>query len=59
MQTVLPAASMVLAICTHPDDESFGLGAVLDAYSAAGVRAAALCFTAGEATSPPVDQSRR
>jgi LmbE family N-acetylglucosaminyl deacetylase len=58
MQTVLPAASMVLAICAHPDDESFGLGAVLDAYAAAGARAAVLCFTAGEASTLGSEKER-
>lgn len=50
MQTGLPAASMVLAVCAHPDDESFGLGALLDAYRVAGARVGVLCFTAGEAS---------
>lgn len=50
MHTGLPAASMVLAVCAHPDDESFGLGAVLGAYTAAGSRVAVLCFTVGEAS---------
>lgn len=38
----------VLAVCAHPDDESFGLGAVLSAFSAVGTRTAVLCFTRGE-----------
>lgn len=44
----LPPASSVLAVCAHPDDESFGLGAVLDRFAAGGTSVAALCFTAGE-----------
>jgi len=46
----LPVATMVLAVCAHPDDESFGLGGILGAYAAAGTRAVVLCFTAGEAS---------
>ena len=46
----LPAARSVLAVCAHPDDESFGLGALLDRFVRAGATAAVLCFTAGEAS---------
>lgn len=38
----------VLAVVAHPDDESFGLGAILDAFVVAGARSSLLCFTAGE-----------
>lgn len=41
----------VLAICGHPDDESFGLGAVLRHLAAHDVRTSVLCFTHGEASS--------
>ncbi len=34
----------------HPDDESFGLGAVLGAHVRAGARVAVLCLTQGEAS---------
>jgi LmbE family N-acetylglucosaminyl deacetylase/SAM-dependent methyltransferase len=47
---VLPAASKVLAVCAHPDDESFGLGAVLHRFVAAGAEVSLLCFTHGEAS---------
>ena len=40
----------VLAVVAHPDDESFGLGAVLDAFGAAGSEMSILCFTHGEAS---------
>lgn len=46
----LPTASSVLAVCAHPDDESFGLGAILTAFADHGARTAVLCFTHGEAS---------
>ncbi len=46
----LPRAGCVLAVCAHPDDESFGLGAVLAAFSGQGARVRVLCFTHGEAS---------
>ena len=46
----LPTAVSVLAVCAHPDDESFGLGAALDAFAAAGSSTTVLCFTLGEAS---------
>lgn len=47
---VLPAWRSVLAVVAHPDDESFGLGAVLGAFSHAGAAVTVLCFTRGEAS---------
>jgi LmbE family N-acetylglucosaminyl deacetylase len=46
----LPSWPSVLAVFAHPDDESFGLGAVLAAMAAAGAAVHALCFTRGEAS---------
>lgn len=46
----LPPARSVLAICAHPDDESFGLGALLDRFAERGTDVAVLCFTKGEAS---------
>jgi LmbE family N-acetylglucosaminyl deacetylase len=46
----LPPGSSVLAVCAHPDDESFGLGAVLHRLAADGGRISVLCFTHGEAS---------
>lgn len=45
---MLPAWASVLAVVAHPDDESFGLGAVLDAFAWRGTRTAVLCLTHGE-----------
>jgi LmbE family N-acetylglucosaminyl deacetylase len=46
----LPRLARVLAVCAHPDDESFGLGAVLAALAKAGTSSSVLCFTHGEAS---------
>lgn len=46
----LPACSSVLVVCAHPDDESFGLGAVLSTFVDQGARTSVLCFTRGEAS---------
>lgn len=48
--TTLPHWSSVLAVVAHPDDESFGLGAVLDAFVRAGSEVRVLCLTQGEAS---------
>lgn len=39
-----------LAVVAHPDDESFGLGAVLTALVAGGCQVGVLCLTHGEAS---------
>jgi LmbE family N-acetylglucosaminyl deacetylase len=39
-----------LAVCAHPDDESFGLGAVLSTFDELGIETRLLCFTHGEAS---------
>lgn len=46
----LPPAKSVLAVCAHPDDESFGLGGALSAFSDSGAVTAVLSFTCGEAS---------
>ena len=46
----LPDAVSVLAVCAHPDDESFGLGAALATFANSGSSTAVLCFTFGEAS---------
>lgn len=46
----LPKWSSVLAVVAHPDDESFGLGAVLSGFVDQGAAVSVLCFTRGEAS---------
>ncbi len=46
----LPPWQSVLAVVAHPDDESFGLGALLSTFTAAGARVTVLCLTHGEAS---------
>lgn len=48
-------ARAALAVVAHPDDESFGLGAILAAMTAQGLRVRVLCFTHGEASSLGAD----
>jgi LmbE family N-acetylglucosaminyl deacetylase len=43
-------ATDALAVVAHPDDESFGLGAVLSALTRRGVAVRVLCLTHGEAS---------
>jgi N-acetylglucosamine malate deacetylase 2 len=47
---ILPAWPSVLAVVAHPDDESFGLGAVIDALVTSGAAVHVLCYTHGEAS---------
>jgi LmbE family N-acetylglucosaminyl deacetylase len=46
----LPMVSSVLAVCAHPDDESFGLGATLAAFASRGTPTTVLCLTHGAAS---------
>ncbi len=46
----LPGWGTVLVVVAHPDDESFGLGAVIDAFVAGGAQVDVLCLTHGEAS---------
>ncbi|MGH8992542.1 MAG: PIG-L family deacetylase, partial [Acidimicrobiia bacterium] len=50
VSAALPTSTGVVAVCAHPDDESFGLGAVLGMLAKAGSRTGVLCFTHGEAS---------
>ena len=45
-----PRARAALAVYAHPDDETFGLGAVLATLVDAGTSVDGLCFTRGEAS---------
>jgi LmbE family N-acetylglucosaminyl deacetylase len=40
----------VLAVVAHPDDETFGLGAIVDGWTAASAAVHILCYTHGEAS---------
>ncbi|HTQ89833.1 MAG TPA: PIG-L family deacetylase [Streptosporangiaceae bacterium] len=46
----MPPWPAVLAVVADPDDESFGLGAIIDKMAAAGAAAHVLCYTRGEAS---------
>lgn len=48
-----PAWRSVLTVIAHPDDESFGLGPVLDAFMVAGIKVEVLCLTHGQAWTLP------
>jgi LmbE family N-acetylglucosaminyl deacetylase len=46
----LGAWHSALVVIAHPDDESFGLGGVLERLTSTGVGVRVLCFTSGEAS---------
>jgi N-acetylglucosamine malate deacetylase 2 len=48
--TLFDTVTSVLAVVAHPDDESFGLGALLATLTDRHVPAAMVCFTHGEAS---------
>jgi LmbE family N-acetylglucosaminyl deacetylase len=48
--TGLPRWRRPLVVVAHPDDESFGLGALVAAFVDAGANPTVLCFTHGEAS---------
>lgn len=47
---LLATVASALVVCAHPDDESFGLGAVLDHLAKMGIELSVLCLTHGEAS---------
>ena len=53
--SALPAWERTLVVVAHPDDESFGLGGVIDALVTAGSSVSVLCLTAGEASTLDTD----
>lgn len=46
----LPDWRNVLVVVAHPDDESFGLGAVVDVFTSGGSQVSVLCLTEGESS---------
>jgi LmbE family N-acetylglucosaminyl deacetylase len=46
----LPVWATLLVVVAHPDDEAFGLGAIISQMTAAGAAAHILCYTHGEAS---------
>lgn len=47
---LLPGWRRVLAVVAHPDDETFGLGAIIDQLVGHGSAVHVLCYTRGEAS---------
>ena len=59
----LPAFQRVVAVCAHPDDESFGLGAIIATFVERDTIVELICLTRGEASTlhtndGPLDQRR-
>ena len=50
LSPLLPAWQRPLAVVAHPDDETFGLGALISQLAAAGASVHILCYTHGEAS---------
>ncbi|MDZ7679642.1 MAG: PIG-L deacetylase family protein [Acidimicrobiales bacterium] len=50
MTGALPDLTGMLVVCAHPDDESFGVGALIHAFATGGTEVTILCFTHGEAS---------
>lgn len=48
--TSVPRYAEVTIVCAHPDDESFGLGALITAFADLGARLQLVCFTVGESS---------
>ncbi len=46
--TDLPRLDQLTVACAHPDDESFGLGAVIAAFTEVGTQVDLVCLTRGE-----------
>jgi N-acetylglucosamine malate deacetylase 2 len=50
LSPLLPAWRRPLAVVAHPDDETFGLGAIISQMASAGAGVHILCYTHGEAS---------
>ncbi|SDL78700.1 PIG-L deacetylase family protein [Tessaracoccus oleiagri] len=50
LERTIGAATRVLTVVAHPDDESFGLGAVIHEFTKRGAEVDVLCLTHGEAS---------
>src|SRR6516164_4789032 len=50
LSPLLPAWRRPLAVVAHPDDETFGLGAIISQMAAAGASVHILCYAHGEAS---------
>jgi LmbE family N-acetylglucosaminyl deacetylase len=50
LSPLLPSWQRPLAVIAHPDDETFGLGAIVSQLAAVGARVHILCYTHGEAS---------
>lgn len=46
----LPHVERLVAVVAHPDDETFGLGAILSDFAASGTTVDVLCYSRGEAS---------
>lgn len=46
----LPQVERLLAVVAHPDDETFGLGAILSGFATSGTAVDVVCFSRGEAS---------
>jgi N-acetylglucosamine malate deacetylase 2 len=46
----VPSYGHLAVVCAHPDDETFGLGALITAFVAAGTRVDLVCLTCGESS---------
>lgn len=49
-ESSLPPWQRVLVVVAHPDDESFGLGALISTFARTGAEVDVLCLTQGEAS---------
>jgi LmbE family N-acetylglucosaminyl deacetylase len=49
-RTAFGRCRCVTVVCAHPDDESFGLGAIITTLADGGARLRLVCFTGGESS---------